>query len=629
MGKPFKKEIQLMPETFDWASKVDTNQISSLIQDGSRPIIFVGSGGSFSACHFAYKTVISKGTVAYCFTPLQLFENMALAKRSHVVVLSASGNNNDTLNVIKYCLQEEVCKVTAFVLSNRSKVKKLYKEDNRLNIIQFNLPLGKDGFLATNSLLAFILLIYKASKKSSMSFDDLAFDASQITESVNSFFREFTELNTISVIYSDWFTPVALDIESKFSEAALGNVLLSDWRNFAHGRHHWFDKRNSDTGILALISPNIKAVAEKTLSLLPDHVRILKFYSPFNDSKTAIEGLMMAFYLVQARGMALSIDPGKPGVPDYGSKVYNLKYQRLLLENKLSKVELFVSRKLPIDHANNLTIREVWANHYKTFYNRLKSVSFQSIVFDYDDTLCGSRREDRFKESLDERISGPINDLLSKGINIGIATGRGESAGKSLRASINKEYWNHVVMGYYNGSQISLLSEINIPRKTGGINTELTEAAKFLSKVIGQDLSEYLRPNQITLRMDQVENWSLNRQILREEIELRFPALRVLESSHSIDIIPYEVTKLDVVTWFESRNDIMENGEVLCIGDRGKWPGNDFQLLSHKFSLSVDEVSSSSDSCWNLAPKGVRKIDATINYLNRLRFHEGVLRFDI
>ena len=33
----------------------------------------------------------------------------------------------------------------------------------------------------------------------------------------------------------------------------------------------------------------------------------------------------------------------------------------------------------------------------------------------------------------------------------------------------------------------------------------------------------------------------------------------------------------------------------LCIGDRGQWPGNDFELLSTPFSLSVDEISNDPD----------------------------------
>lgn len=61
------------------------------------------------------------------------------------------------------------------------------------------------------------------------------------------------------------------------------------------------------------------------------------------------------------------------------------------------------------------------------------------------------------------------------------------------------------------------------------------------------------------------------------------------------------------------------DSRILCIGDKGRWPGNDFDLLSEPFSLSVDEVSSDPVTCWNLAPAGYRGIQATLYYLDHMR----------
>lgn len=628
MGKPFKNEIDFLPKTFEWASKVDLGELGNILQDFSRPVVLVGSGGSYGACFYAYQHILQKGAVGFCFTPMQVFENAALIKNCHVIVLSASGNNIDVLNVIRFCFRHEVKKVSAFVLSDRSKIKKLFGNDNRLNSIEFKTPGGKDGFLATNSLLAFSTLIFRAYNDQELGYEHIAFDQKSFKDEVSSFFEANSQLETLVVIYSGWSTPIALDIESKFSEAALGNILLCDWRNFAHGRHHWFDKRNADSAILALTDPTTMPVADKTLAHLPASAKILKVNLPDTTSISTLEGLLKAFLLVQIRGEQLSIDPGRPGVPEYGSEIYNLNYQKLLFGEKPSKDEFFVARKLPVDQQADLKLRDIWTKYLKAFCRMMKTTQFHSIVFDYDDTLCGSKREDRYRDGLDKRVAESLNTLLGEGITIAIATGRGKSAGSSLRASIRKEHWDQVVMGYYNGSQIGLLSDLKTPAKKGRVHQQLSDAATHLSAVIGQDLTEFLRPNQITLRMDLVENWSINREILREEIALKFDSLRVLESSHSIDIIPNMVTKLDVVRWCESKN-INKVGEVLCIGDKGKWPGNDFELLSHRYSLSVDDVSSSGTSCWNLAPLGVRKLDATIYYLNRFYFKNGGLHFKV
>src|SRR6185312_8732285 len=56
----------------------------------------------------------------------------------------------------------------------------------------------------------------------------------------------------------------AIDLESKFTEAALGNLQLADYRNFAHGRHHWLAKKADDSAVLILSSPEDKTSAERT-----------------------------------------------------------------------------------------------------------------------------------------------------------------------------------------------------------------------------------------------------------------------------------------------------------------------------------------------------------------------------
>jgi hypothetical protein len=66
---------------------------------------------------------------------------------------------------------------------------------------------------------------------------------------------------------------------------------------------------------------------------------------------------------------------------------------------------------------------------------------------------------------------------------------------------------------------------------------------------------------------------------------------------------------------------------ILTIGDRGRWPGNDFELLREPFALSVDEISVDPDTCWNLALPGQRGLAVTIDYLAALDVTSGGLRF--
>ena len=62
MGKPFKQEITLINRTLAWANNADVqvtpNDLELLL---SKPTLVVGSGGSFSVCHFFSICQQSKG----------------------------------------------------------------------------------------------------------------------------------------------------------------------------------------------------------------------------------------------------------------------------------------------------------------------------------------------------------------------------------------------------------------------------------------------------------------------------------------------------------------------------------------------------------------------------------------
>ena len=60
----------------------------------------------------------------------------------------------------------------------------------------------------------------------------------------------------------DAIRSAAIDLESKLTEAALMPVQVADFRNFAHGRHHWLAKRGGETAVLALVCESDAEVAD-------------------------------------------------------------------------------------------------------------------------------------------------------------------------------------------------------------------------------------------------------------------------------------------------------------------------------------------------------------------------------
>ena len=261
-----------------------------------------------------------------------------------------------------------------------------------------------------------------------------------------------------------------------------------------------------------------------------------------------------------------------------------------------------------------------WRTAHGQFVKRLVNTNFNAIVFDYDGTLCDEAH----------RFNGPNGELMSRiarllkaGIVVGIATGRGKSARVALRQSIPKQSWPRVCVGYYNGADIGSLDDDSRPQAEAPCG-----AFGSLAKVLESDprliaLSECTsRRTQVSLSARPLSSiqmiWEVTRQIVSQS---ELPDVSVVRSGHSVDILAPGVSKLAVVR--RVREMISPNGDtqsaaVLCIGDQGRYPGNDAELLTEPHSLSVHEVSPDPQTCWHLAPPGYRGTQAAIHYLDRL-----------
>jgi len=135
-----------------------------------------------------------------------------------------------------------------------------------------------------------------------------------------------------------------------------------------------------------------------------------------------------------------------------------------------------------------------------------------------------------------------------------------------------------------------------------------------------------LRPLQLTVEKNDIDNWQWLRNFIKEKVEIhRYSDIQLLESSHSIDIILRpQVSKLNILQHCLNiceRKGLATN--IVCIGDKGRYPGNDYELLATEYSLSVDEVSSDPDTCWNLSELGYKGKLSCLTYLNSAKFTES------
>lgn len=622
MGRPFQTELQHLPKTIEWASNLDIGPITELINRFKDPVYVVGSGGSFSACVYAADLLTSKGVFAKAVTPLELFYASATVRKSNIIFISASGSNTDILFAFKKAIESEPVSIISICMRKKSKLAELSSKYSGCTTFGFDPPIGKDGFLATNSLAAYFTILFRTISNST-----LAQSIPQIPISFyETFVRKTKVQTTFIILYGSYNHAVAVDLESKFSEAGLAPSLLSDYRHFAHGRHNWFDKQKN-SAVIALTGPADEKLCHKTLGLLPDNFPRLVLSTKQDDFEGTIDLLQQSMNLINQFGKKVNIDPGRPSVPPYGSKIYHLKYDRLVSGQPLKMSEIAIVRKSKVKLISDLSSGdyEKWQTSYKSFIETLESAKFGSLIFDYDGTICSPAN----------RLSGPseemkklLFDFVQKGFVLGIVSGRGKSLREELEKifSGNKQLMKNVIIGYYNGSDIASLTDSRRPDKASPLYPSLAIVEKHLkSKGYEADIS----PNQLTFKSDTTLEWNRVRDILLNEIMLlEQDDITMVESSHSLDVIPRKIA---------SKNHILERCQVLskklglskeslCIGDKGEWPGNDFALLANKYSLSVGDVSAIQDRGWNICPAGLRDEKAVSYLFGKISYHSDYFK---
>jgi hypothetical protein len=645
LGKLYSSELQQLSETYSWAMSASVEALTRVVEASlSSPLISTGSGGSLTVAHLAsWLHQKYAGKIAKALTPFDLVSSSAILRDATVLMLTARGGNPDIIGGFKRVVSLEPKRLVIACSRTKSRLSRLAQSYRYVDVVEFDLPTGKDGFLATNSLLAFAVMLSRAwSDALSIELDlPEAMESFYPNSSAKEFFDDLAircvpvwEKETVNILYGPSVHTTAVDLESKFTEAALGMVQLADYRNFAHGRHHWLAKRGNTSGVIAFITDDDRQIANKTLNLIPSHIPIVRVEIPFAGLRANIAGIVSALHLTAFVGKARGIDPGRPGVPEFGSKIYRLSGLGVAKRTTSAQqaAEAAIERKAgtTVEILSRRGEFEFWRNAHDTFLEKLKSQVFAGIVFDFDGTLCDGR--DRYK-GVDAAVVQHLIRLLRSGVIIGVATGRGKSVREGLRSKIPQALWSRVAIGYYNGSDNGLLDSDLHPDSTDCLCNELVTVYDMLNSDptlirLANYLSERTRRrSQITMQMRQSAPVGLIQRAVQQVVhKLNTPGVEVVYSSHSVDVIAPGVTKKKLV---EEVGKLAGNssGSVLCIGDLGQWPGNDFALLSADYSLSVDAVSSDPATCWNIAPPGHRGVQAVLDYLACLHFSKGALRF--
>ena len=634
MGRPYDSELAQLERTYEWCRRADVAQLADFLELSSPlPLVIVGSGGSFAAAVFA--AMLHEKYSERLARPATALDAAASAaiRNSAVLFISAGGRHSDILGAFRCVARMEPRHLAACCGTPVSPLRDLVRKSTGASYFSFPFPVGKDGFLATNSVLAFEVLLLRAFWAAYSLTLQLPQYKSLDPAGLENLIRATEErtakcwsVSNILLLHGPTGAAAALDFESRFHEAGLAAVQVADFRNFAHGRHYWLECHSTSTCVLALAAPDEAQLASATLSLLPADVGRAQVNVNSLGPVGSIELLLLTIYMAGWAGRAKGLDPGRPTVPEFGRRIYHLNaWARAGESGQESLAPIW--RKSKCSHAvlQSGPERQQWETAHSEFINELTVARFAGVVLDYDDTVCTA--EER-RTQPGKLMAVELNRLLAGGAWLGIATGRGKSVRKALRRVIRRQFWNRVLVGYYNGAQVAELRDASRP----SVSKRRVEGAlgKFLTllKDNGQlDPLIEVEANAAQVKIEPTSRSNLHEitRWIQHVVGTSKLPIRVVVSSRSLDVIPAQTTKNVVIA--EIRKACGRSADVLCVGDAGEWPGNDYELLSNRHALSTDSTSPDRATCWNLAPIGMRCTDATLRYLRALEIKDGKAHF--
>lgn len=620
MGKNFSDEIAYIPNAIAWALDEDVSFLSrSLSSLSGRNLIGIGSGGSSTVAAFIASLHESCfGLLSRSATPGEFLAHLRPIQNACGVLISAEGKNLDILAAADRVATFEMPGL-AIILRPDTPLAARCRETGATTVSSFQMPWGKDGYLATNSLIATMILVaraYGAKGIDEIRKIDQIWLADRRVYLINQGLPEHMAFRkSLTVLYGTVGRIGAIDIESKLAESALGGCELTDYRQFAHGRHLQLAEVRSAPCFLAFYSANDKALCDSTLELFPREVPTIKVELPNDPILASLVSVIDSILITDILGQSQQRDPGQPVVSNFGRNIHALNVTELL---PLADFEAISLRRKLRFNINQACQTAAWTTAALEFCERLRNASIRALACDFDGTFCDT---DLRYEGLDERLISSIEDLARNGAIVGFASGRGDSLYDDLRKKLSSDTWSKIVIGYYSGSIIASLDSEKFEEPAGDPRfDDLEQWLKDVGILANLATTPKKRGGQMSLRM---QNFGAKHRAvagIRHWIRRGdHSGWRVFCSGHSIDVITENVGKEKVVRAIAHYANANPISEILRIGDSGDLDGNDFELLDSGLGLSVDSVSPFPGTCWNLLPRGYKGVAGTLLYMDSLQ----------
>lgn len=330
-------ELADLPATYRAATEVPVDDLAGwLRRHGDRPLVAVGAGGSLAVAQLAaHLHERATGRLGVSREPMDLYLADPESTHAAVLLVTASGGHSDSLAACS--LLPRIAADSAVFCGALDSAGERGLADTKVPVFAYDLLPAVHCWVAVNVLLAQAVVLARAfaaaypDRLGDVPNDFSALlpeDATDLDEALD---RMVTRLGDVLArpflmfLHGPDSKTAAVDLDSKYAESGLGELSLSEYRNFAHGRYQTALPRPEESGLLAVYTPREAPFAKTTLDVMPAHIAHAGLPVP-GDSPAAeqVGAILVLLLAVGAIGRVREIEVGWGSRNTFGDDLYDL-----------------------------------------------------------------------------------------------------------------------------------------------------------------------------------------------------------------------------------------------------------------------------------------------------------------
>ena len=295
-GKQLMSEILSgIKDILTYTEKLDVDGIRQFFFDEpNRPLIATGHGGKYSQAVYAallYSSYQGLGRAVTCYSCNSISD--ATIQNSKILLVSRGMQNIDIDYIARRCIDLNPDYTCAMRVSRDDEEKKYQGTVEKLKECRYSIKYDleielPESFIGISSVFFYSALLYKAFTNDADFVSKLELNPNpeeNYTYSSANSIATVPSLNKIkhfTVLYGSYGEPVAYNIESNIVEGGIASCMISDYKNYTHGRFmvegnyvKSKDHPQTEAALICLVTPRESHIYEDLLIEMPPHLPVI------------------------------------------------------------------------------------------------------------------------------------------------------------------------------------------------------------------------------------------------------------------------------------------------------------------------------------------------------------------